>query len=55
MPVLLACGIKPDKPGDYAIVFSVTSSSGLSANVSRSLVIKAACPEGEKLCPDKVG
>lgn len=54
VPVLLACNIKADEPGEYNITFSVTSSSGLSASASRKLVIKAACPEGEKLCPDKV-
>lgn len=53
VPVLLACGIKPDEPGEYNITFSVTSSSGLSASVNRRLTIKAACPPGEKLCSDK--
>lgn len=53
VPVLLACGIQPGQPGDYNITFTVTSSSGLSASVSRRLTIKAACPEGEKLCADQ--
>lgn len=53
-PVLLACGIDPQQPGEYNITFTATSSTGLSASVHRRLIIKAACPEGEKLCPDKV-
>lgn len=52
--MLLACGIRPDRPGAYNITFSVTSSSGLTATVSRGLTIRAACPEGEKLCADMV-
>jgi hypothetical protein len=52
--VLLACGIKPDRPGAYNITFSVTSSSGLTATVSRGLIVRAACLEGEKLCPEMV-
>jgi len=55
VPVLLACNIPSDQPGEYNISFSVSNSAGLSASVSRRLVIKAACPEGEKLCSDKVG
>lgn len=54
VPVLLACAINPEQPGEHTITFSVTSSSGLSASVARRLTIKAACPEGEKLCADKV-
>lgn len=54
VPVLLACGINPQQPGEYNITFAVTSSTGLGASVRRRLVIKAACPKGEKLCPDKV-
>ena len=54
VPVLLACNISSSLPGDYSITFSVTNSAGLSASVVRRLTIKAACPEGEALCPDQV-
>lgn len=54
VPVLLACNISSSLPGDYNITFSVTNSAGLSASVVRRVTIKAACPEGEALCPDQV-
>jgi hypothetical protein len=54
VPLALACGISLATPGKYTIIFSVTNSAGLSANVSRRLVVKAVCPEGESLCDDKV-
>jgi hypothetical protein len=54
VPVLLACGIQNDTPGDYNITFSVTNSAGLSASTRRRITIKAVCPPGEALCADKV-
>lgn len=54
VPVLLACGIQSDVPGDYNITFSVTNSAGLSASTRRRITIKAVCPSGEALCADKV-
>lgn len=53
-PVLLACGIDGDRPGTYSINFTATNSAGLSAAVSRRIVVRARCPEGEQLCPDRV-
>lgn len=55
MPILLACGIPGDKPGTYSITFSVSNSAGVTATVIRQVVIRAVCPVGEQLCPDKVG
>lgn len=52
--MLLACSIPPEVPGDYSITFSVVNSAGLVATVRRSITIKAVCPSGESLCPDKV-
>lgn len=54
MPLMLACGVAADVPGQYQLVFTVTNSAGLSARVVRQLVIKPACPAGEALCDDKV-
>jgi hypothetical protein len=54
VPILLACGIQSDAPGDYNITFSVTNSAGLSASTRRRITIKAVCPSGEALCADKV-
>eukprot|EP00775_Hariotina_reticulata_P011535 gene11535-11678_t len=54
VPLLLACNITADTPGDYNLTFSVTNSAGLTSRVVRRLIIKAICPEGELLCPNKV-
>lgn len=53
-PLLLACGVPAGQPGEYNITFSITNSAGLTASVVRKLVVKAACPQSEFLCPDKV-
>lgn len=54
VPIMLACGIHNDDPGDYNITYSVTNSAGLTASVKRHLTIKAVCPNGETLCSDQV-
>jgi hypothetical protein len=54
VPLLLACGVPPDVPGQYPLVFSVTDSAGLSTRVVRQLVIRPACTAGERVCEDKV-
>ena len=41
--------------GVYYIVFKVTNSKGMSASVSRTLVVQPVCSSGEVLCPNKVG
>ncbi|KAK3267920.1 hypothetical protein CYMTET_23548 [Cymbomonas tetramitiformis] len=51
---LTGCGIDPDIPGKYAVVFTVTNSAGLSATVTRNVTVLAACPTGEELCSDGV-
>ena len=40
--------------GVYTIAFTVTNSQGLSASVSRTLVVEPVCPAGETLCSNKV-
>jgi hypothetical protein len=55
VPLLLACKITGDTPGEYNLTFSVTNSAGLTSRIVRRLIIKAVCPEGESLCSDKVG
>ncbi|KAK3285509.1 hypothetical protein CYMTET_6895 [Cymbomonas tetramitiformis] len=41
------CGIDTGIPGKYSIVFSVSSSTGLTSSVTRTLAVLAACPMGE--------
>ena len=53
-PVLLACGVNGSVPGEYNVTFTATNSAGLSASVTRAVTIRARCPVGEALCPDKV-
>ena len=53
-PVLLACGIDGGAPGEHNLTFTATNSAGLSSAVSRRLVIRARCPAGEVLCPDRL-
>jgi hypothetical protein len=54
VPVLLACGIDGAVPGEYALLFTATNSAGLTASATRRLLVRAACPPGESLCPDKI-
>eukprot|EP00854_Cymbomonas_tetramitiformis_P034170 gene34170-biopygen18138 len=42
------CGIDTGIPGKYSIVFSVSSSTGLTSSVTRTLAVLAACPMGER-------
>ncbi|KAK3250934.1 hypothetical protein CYMTET_39709 [Cymbomonas tetramitiformis] len=51
---LTGCGIDPDIPGKYVVVFTVTNSAGLSATVTRNVTVLATCPTGEELCSDGV-
>ncbi len=53
VPIFLACNIS-SVAGSYSIVFAVTNSAGMSSNVTRQLIIKPNCPDGESLCPHKV-
>ena len=48
-----ACNYNMKVVGVYSIVFSVTNSQGLSANVTRTLVVQPTCFAGQFLCPDK--
>jgi hypothetical protein len=54
VPLLLACNVSAEVPGQYPLVFTATNSAGLGARVVRQLVVKAVCPIGEALCQDKV-
>lgn len=54
VPVLMACGINGDVPGEYNLLFTAINTAGLTNSVTRRLVIKAKCPAGETLCGDKV-
>ena len=50
-----ACSYNMTVAGVYSIVFTVTNSKGVSASVSRTLVVQPVCASGEVLCPNKVG
>ena len=50
-----ACSYNMTVAGVYSIVFTVTNSKGMSASVSRTLVVQPVCASGEVLCPNKVG
>lgn len=54
VPVLLACAVDLNTPGDYKLTFSVTNSAGLTSAVSRVITVKAVCLQGESLCSDQV-
>ncbi len=53
MPIMLACNISADIPDTYQIAFSITSSTGLSSSVNRTLTILPSCPPGEIVCSGK--
>ena len=48
-----ACSYSTRIAGVYSLVFTVTNSQGLSASVTRTLVVQPTCYAGEILCPDK--
>ena len=54
-PISVACNINTKVPGKYEVAFSVTNSARMTASVTRTLVVTAACSVGEYLCADKVG
>eukprot|EP00879_Flechtneria_rotunda_P033240 GHRR01036794.1.p1 GENE.GHRR01036794.1~~GHRR01036794.1.p1 ORF type:complete len:1082 (+),score=385.26 GHRR01036794.1:389-3247(+) len=54
VPITLACNVTDKYPGEYNLTFTVANSAGMTANVSRLLIVKAVCSSGERLCPDKV-
>ncbi|EFJ42395.1 hypothetical protein VOLCADRAFT_97453 [Volvox carteri f. nagariensis] len=54
VPVLLACNISSSIPGVYTITYDVSNSGGRTAATMRTLVVRAACLPGERLCGDNV-
>lgn len=54
IPLLIACRIDPNIPGEYPINYSVTNSKRLRSAVTRILAIKPVCPPGEHLCDNLV-
>lgn len=55
VPLLMACNISSDAPGDYNITLSITNSAGLTTSLNRTITVLADCLPGEKWCADKVG
>ncbi|EFJ47854.1 hypothetical protein VOLCADRAFT_91478 [Volvox carteri f. nagariensis] len=55
VPVMLACRISPDMPGNFNLTYSVRNSAGVYASTWRQLTIRPVCPPGERLCDDRLG
>lgn len=54
VPLQLACSINTDVPGSYRLRYRVTNSAGLTAVVTRQLVVIVECQPGERRCDDEV-
>ena len=54
VPISYACKVNTTQPGEYLVTLSVTNSAGLTAYVTRTLVVLPACSLDEHLCEDKV-
>lgn len=52
IPLPLACNFSTATPGTYPITYSVQNSLGYLASVTRTLLVRAVCPDGERLCAD---
>ncbi|KAK3275937.1 hypothetical protein CYMTET_15963 [Cymbomonas tetramitiformis] len=47
---LAGCEVDTGVPGVYNLTFAVVNSAGLSASVTRRLIVQALCAVGERLC-----
>ncbi|KAK3239186.1 hypothetical protein CYMTET_50871 [Cymbomonas tetramitiformis] len=51
---LAGCSLEDVQAGEHVINFTVTSSSGMTSSVLRTVVVRETCARGEALCQDDV-
>jgi hypothetical protein len=54
VPLQLACRINTEVPGTYRLRYTVTNSAGLTAMVSRRVIVVVDCQAGERRCDNEV-